>query len=52
MSGPLFFQTAAGRKFFERDVVQTRDSLERIATALEEQNELRKKDIELRREGK
>lgn len=39
MSGPQFFQTPMGRKFYERDVPDIAKQLERIADALEKQNE-------------
>lgn len=35
MSGPEFFQTGMGRKFYESDVPRSAEALERIAKALE-----------------
>lgn len=37
--GPQFFQTGMGQKFFEVTVPRIATALERIATALEKQNE-------------
>ena len=36
MSGPDFFQTAMGRKFFQSDVPRMLTLMERIAKALED----------------
>ena len=35
MTGPEFFQTGMGRKFYDGDVPRLLKALERIATALE-----------------
>lgn len=37
--GPNFFQTRMGQKYYEHDVPRIADALERIANALEKQNE-------------
>lgn len=36
-----FFQTVMGRKFYEYDIPRIAEALERIAKALERQNEIR-----------
>jgi hypothetical protein len=35
MSGPEFFQTGMGRKFFEHDVPRIADALERLANLMQ-----------------
>jgi hypothetical protein len=40
VSGPEFFQTGMGRKFYEHDVPKMIEATNRLAAAIEEQNKL------------
>ena len=41
--GPQFYQTGYGRKFFEADLPRIAKGIERLAAAIEKQNELAEK---------
>lgn len=45
MSGPEFFQTGMGKTFFEGTLPRMVRAIERVATALEAQQEMVKEDI-------
>jgi len=44
MSGPEFFQTGMGRRFYEHDVPRMADALESIAKELKRANDLKDKE--------
>lgn len=46
MSGPEFFQTGMGRKFYEHDVPRIAEALERIADILEKMEVVHDKSID------
>lgn len=43
-----FFQTILGRRFYEGDVPRITKSLEKIATELKRQNDLKERELELK----
>jgi len=45
--GPEFFQTGMGRKFYEADVPRIAKGIERLAAAVEKQNELMERCLQL-----
>lgn len=45
--GPEFFQTGMGRKFYEADVPRIAKGIERLAAAIEKQNELTERRIQM-----
>ena len=45
--GPEFFQTRMGQKFFEADVPNMIDAMNRLAKAIEEQNALMRSEKEV-----
>lgn len=44
MPGPEFFETRMGRKFFEMDVPDLTEAINRLASAIEKANTLKEKE--------